>query len=49
MKELQNKLELIEIQEEYIKNELNHLKSEEARSKEEVSDSLMKSLLPPSL
>ena len=37
MKELQNKLELIEIQEEYIKNELNHLKSEEARSKEEVS------------
>ena len=37
MKELQNKLELIEIQEDYIKNELNHLKSEEARSKEEVS------------
>ena len=36
MKELQNKLEMIEIQEEYIKNELNHLKSEEARSKEEV-------------
>lgn len=27
---------MIEIQEEYIKNELNHLKSEEARSKEEI-------------
>ena len=38
MKELQSKLEMIEIQEDYIKNELNHLKSEEARSKEEVSD-----------
>ena len=37
MKELQNKLEMIEIQEEYIKTELNHLKSEEARSKDEVS------------
>ena len=37
MKELQNKLEMIEIQEDYIKNELNHLKSEEARSKDEVS------------
>ena len=37
MKELQNKLEMIEIQEDYIKTELNHLKSEEARSKEEVS------------
>ena len=31
---------MIEIQEEYIKNELNHLKSEEARSKEEVSPGL---------
>ena len=30
---------MIEIQEDYIKNELNHLKSEEARSKEEVSKS----------
>ena len=38
MKELQNKLEMLDIQEEYIKNELNHLKSEEARSKEEVSE-----------
>jgi len=28
---------MIEIQEDYIKTELNHLKSEEARSKEEVS------------
>ena len=37
MKELQNKLEMMDIQEQYIKNELNHLKSEEARSKEEVS------------
>jgi len=36
MKELQNKLEMIEIQEDYIKTELNHLKSEEARSKEEL-------------
>ena len=38
MKELQNKLEMIEIQEEYIKTELNHLKSEEMRSKDEVSN-----------
>ena len=38
MKELQNKLEMIEIQEDYIKTELNHLKAEEVRSKEEVSD-----------
>ena len=37
MKELQSKLEMMEIQEQYIKNELNHLKSEEARSKDEVS------------
>ena len=37
MKELQSRLEMMEIQEDYIKNELNHLKSEEARSKEEVS------------
>lgn len=37
MKELQNKLEMIEIQEDYIKTELNHLKAEEIRSKEEVS------------
>ena len=37
MKELQNKLEMIEIQEEYIKEEIKHLKSEEVRSKEEVS------------
>ena len=36
MKELQNKLEMMDIQEQYIKNELNHLKSEEARSKDEV-------------
>ena len=40
MKELQNKLEMIEIQEEYIKTELNHLKSEEARSKDEVSNTI---------
>ena len=37
MKELQNKLEMIEIQEEYIKEEIKHLKSDEVRSKEEVS------------
>jgi len=36
MKELQNKLEMIEIQEDYIKTELNHLKAEEIRSKEEI-------------
>ena len=41
MKELQNKLEMLEIQEDYIKTELNHLKSEEARSKEEVSHRLL--------
>ncbi len=29
---------MIEIQEEYIKTELNHLKSEEMRSKDEVSN-----------
>ena len=29
---------MIEIQEDYIKTELNHLKAEEVRSKEEVSD-----------
>ena len=37
MKELENKLEIIDIQEEYIKDELRHLQSELVRSKEEVS------------
>jgi len=48
MKELQSKLEMMEIQEQYIKNELNHLKSEEARSKDEVSacDDLMCAHIP---
>ena len=37
MKELENKLEILDIQEEYIKDELRHLQSELVRSKEEVS------------
>ena len=48
MKELQNKLEMIEIQEEYIKEEIKHLKSEEVRSKEEVSVSVPWSGFKPS-
>jgi len=31
---------MMDIQEQYIKNELNHLKSEEVRAKDEVSHSL---------
>ena len=37
---------MIEIQEEYIKTELNHLKSEEARSKDEVSCSKKREFEP---
>ena len=37
MKELENRLEILDIQEEYIKDELRHLQSELVRSKEEVS------------
>ena len=37
MKELENKLEILDIQEEYIKDELRQLQSELVRSKEEVS------------
>ena len=37
MKELENKLEILDIQEEYIKDELRHLQSELVRSKDEVS------------
>ena len=36
MKELENKLEILDIQEEYIKDELRQLQSELVRSKEEV-------------
>ena len=36
MKELENKLEILDIQEEYIKDELRHLQSELIRSKDEV-------------
>ena len=37
MKELQSELEILSIQEEYLKDEQRHLKSEYIRSKEEVS------------
>ena len=37
MKELENRLEILDIQEEYIKDELRHLQSELIRSKDEVS------------
>lgn len=37
MKELQNELEMLNIQENYLKDEQRHLKSEYVRSKEEVS------------
>ena len=42
MKELENKLEILDIQEEYIKDELRQLQSELVRSKEEVSFSLIR-------
>ena len=44
MKELENKLEILDIQEEYIKDELRQLQSELVRSKEEVSKFLIQSL-----
>jgi len=37
LKELENQLEILNIQEEYIRDEQRHLKSEYIRSKEEVS------------
>ena len=37
MKELEGKMEILDIQEEYIKDELRQLQSELVRSKEEVS------------
>lgn len=37
MKELENELEMLQIQENYLKDEQRHLKSEYVRSKEEVS------------
>lgn len=36
MKELENELEILQIQEDYLKDEQRHLKSEYIRSKEEV-------------
>ena len=36
LKELENQLEILNIQEEYIRDEQRHLKSEYIRSKEEV-------------
>ena len=38
MKELESEIEIIQIQEDYLKDEQRHLKSEYIRSKEEVSD-----------
>ena len=40
MKELEGKMEILDIQEEYIKDELRQLQSELVRSKEEVSSKL---------
>ena len=37
MKELESELEILTIQEDYLKDEQRHLKSEYIRSKEEVS------------
>lgn len=37
MKELENELEMLQIQENYLRDEQRHLKSEYVRSKEEVS------------
>ena len=37
MKELESELEILQIQEDYLKDEQRHLKSEYVRSKEEVS------------
>lgn len=36
MKDLENELEILEIQENYLKDEMRHLKSEYIRSKEEI-------------
>ena len=40
MKELEKELELLSMQEEYLRDEQRHLKSEYIRSKEEVSPQL---------
>lgn len=42
MKELESELEMLQIQENYLKDEQRHLKSEYVRSKEEVSVPLSK-------
>ena len=42
MKELESELEMLQIQENYLKDEQRHLKSEYVRSKEEVSNPLSK-------
>ena len=44
MKELENELEILQIQEDYLKDEQKHLKSEYIRSKEEVFLSLLNCL-----
>jgi len=41
MKELESELEMLQIQENYLKDEQRHLKSEYVRSKEEVSAHLL--------
>ena len=41
LKELENQLEILNIQEEYIRDEQRHLKSEYIRSKEEVCINLV--------
>lgn len=41
MKELESELEILQIQEDYLKDEQRHLKSEYVRSKEEVSPAFL--------
>lgn len=42
MKDLESQLEILQIHEDYLKDEQRHLKSEYVRSKEEVSNHLTK-------